>query len=83
VGAASWWRIAQTAVDARRGTDQQNGASRQNLVIDRDTASRLGSLPQAIDDTLYDAFGQLHALSLECEVDHHDGVLLHDANLEE
>ena len=29
-----------------------------SLVIDRDTASRLGVLPQAIDDTLYDAFGQ-------------------------
>ncbi|RYF08165.1 MAG: hypothetical protein EOO40_07995, partial [Deltaproteobacteria bacterium] len=28
------------------------------LSIDRDTASRLGVLPQAIDDTLYDAFGQ-------------------------
>jgi multidrug efflux pump len=26
--------------------------------IDRDTASRLGVSPQAIDDTLYDAFGQ-------------------------
>src|SRR5262249_13829505 len=26
--------------------------------IDRDTASRLGILPQTIDDTLYDAFGQ-------------------------
>ena len=29
-----------------------------NLTIDRDTASRLGILPQAIDNTLYDAFGQ-------------------------
>ena len=26
--------------------------------IDRDTASRMGILPQAIDNTLYDAFGQ-------------------------
>jgi multidrug efflux pump len=29
-----------------------------NLVIDRDTASRLGITPQNIDDTLDDAFGQ-------------------------
>ena len=29
-----------------------------NEHIDRDTASRLGVTPQAIDDTLYDAFGQ-------------------------
>ena len=39
-------------------TDQLNGGLRTNIVIDRDTASRLGILPQAIDNTLYDAFGQ-------------------------
>ena len=39
-------------------TDQMNNALKANLVIDRDTASRLGVLPQGIDDTLYDAFGQ-------------------------
>jgi multidrug efflux pump len=39
-------------------TDQLNGGLKTNLTIDRDTASRLGILPQAIDNTLYDAFGQ-------------------------
>src|SRR4029077_10979441 len=39
-------------------SDQQNNGLQANLIIDRDTASRLGILPQAIDDTLYDAFGQ-------------------------
>ena len=39
-------------------SDQQNFGLATTLVIDRDTASRLGVLPQAIDDTLYDAFGQ-------------------------
>jgi len=39
-------------------TDEQAGALRLSLVIDRDTASRLGVTAQAIDDTLYDAFGQ-------------------------
>ena len=39
-------------------TDQQAGALQANLVVDRDTASRLGLTPQAIDDTLEDAFGQ-------------------------
>jgi len=39
-------------------TDEQSGALRLSLVIDRDTASRLGVTAQAIDDTLYDAFGQ-------------------------
>ena len=39
-------------------TDQQNQAAEASLVIDRDTASRLGITASAIDDTLYDAFGQ-------------------------
>jgi multidrug efflux pump len=39
-------------------TDQQNGGSQVNLVIDRVTASRLGITTSAIDNTLYDAFGQ-------------------------
>ena len=39
-------------------TDEQNQAAQATLVIDRDTASRLGVNASAIDDTLYDAFGQ-------------------------
>jgi len=39
-------------------TDQLNNGLRTSVVIDRDTASRLGIFPQAIDNTLYDAFGQ-------------------------
>jgi multidrug efflux pump subunit AcrB len=39
-------------------TDQQNRGLQAALTIDRDTASRLGILPQLVDDTLYDAFGQ-------------------------
>ncbi len=39
-------------------TDQQNQASTANLVIDRDTASRMGVNMSTVDNTLYDAFGQ-------------------------
>ena len=39
-------------------SDQQLGGLEANLVIDRDTASRLGITPQNIDDTLDDAFAQ-------------------------
>ncbi|MBL8830924.1 MAG: efflux RND transporter permease subunit [Rhodospirillales bacterium] len=39
-------------------SDQQTGARQLRLTIDRDAASRLGVSLQAIDDTLYDAFGQ-------------------------
>jgi len=39
-------------------TDQQNSGRQMRVVINRDTASRLGITPQMIDDALYDAFGQ-------------------------
>jgi multidrug efflux pump subunit AcrB len=39
-------------------SDQQTRGLQATLVIDRDTASRLGISPSAIDSTLYDAFGQ-------------------------
>ncbi|MDE3103836.1 MAG: efflux RND transporter permease subunit [Acidobacteriota bacterium] len=39
-------------------SDQLNQGLRAQLVIDRDTASRLGVSPLAIDATLSDAFGQ-------------------------
>ena len=39
-------------------SDLQNRALEAALVIDRDTAARMGLTPQMIDNTLYDAFGQ-------------------------
>jgi multidrug efflux pump len=39
-------------------TDQQDRGLQARLVIDRDTASRLGVTPQSLDNALYDAFGQ-------------------------
>jgi multidrug efflux pump len=39
-------------------SDLQDGAQRIDLVVDRDTASRLGITPLVIDNALYDAFGQ-------------------------
>jgi multidrug efflux pump len=39
-------------------SDLQNRALRAGLVIDRDTAGRLGLDPRIIDNALYDAFGQ-------------------------
>src|SRR5271156_751653 len=38
-------------------SDAQNKGLEANLLIDRDTASRLGITPQDIDNVLYDAFG--------------------------
>jgi multidrug efflux pump len=39
-------------------SDQQQNGLETDLVIDRDTASRLGITASQIDNTLYDAFGQ-------------------------
>src|SRR5208282_5107957 len=39
-------------------TDQQDKGLQAQLVVDRDTASRLGVAAQDIDNALYDAFGQ-------------------------
>ncbi|MDH7797110.1 MULTISPECIES: efflux RND transporter permease subunit [unclassified Beijerinckia] len=39
-------------------SDQQNKGLEANLIIDRDTAARLGITVSQIDNTLYDAFGQ-------------------------
>ena len=39
-------------------TDQEISALETRVVVDHDTAYRLGLTPSAIDNTLYDAFGQ-------------------------
>jgi multidrug efflux pump len=39
-------------------SDQQQGGLEIQLAVDRDTTSRLGLSLQAVDNTLYDAFGQ-------------------------
>jgi multidrug efflux pump len=39
-------------------SDQQVKGLEQNVIIDRDTAARLGITPSQIDNVLYDAFGQ-------------------------
>jgi len=39
-------------------SDQQSGGLQVSIDVNRSKAARLNVLPQAIDDTLYDAFGQ-------------------------
>jgi multidrug efflux pump len=41
-----------------QNSDQQDKGLQAKLVIDRDTASRMGISPQTLDNALYDAFGQ-------------------------
>jgi multidrug efflux pump len=56
-------------------SDQQSGGLQAQLVIDRDTASRLGITPQAIDDTLYDAFGQRQVSTMFTQLNQYHVIL--------
>ena len=51
-------RLSALTQIADVSSDQQNSGLSSNVVIDRDTASRLGLTAQSVDAALYDAFGQ-------------------------
>jgi multidrug efflux pump len=50
--------LQNSSVLADVNSDQQEKGLETDIVIDRDTAARLGVTPAQIDNTLYDAFGQ-------------------------
>src|SRR3954469_25894918 len=56
-------------------TDQQTLGAQAKLVIDRVTASRLGITPQAIDNVLYDAFGQRQIATLFTQLNQYHLIL--------
>jgi multidrug efflux pump len=60
-------------------SDQQTRGLQATLVIDRDTASRLGIAPQAIDNTLYDAFGQRQVSTIFTQLNQYHVVMEVDA----
>jgi multidrug efflux pump len=56
-------------------TDQQTGGLAAALVIDRVTASRMGITPSAIDQTLYDGFGQRQVTTLYTQLNQYHVIL--------
>jgi multidrug efflux pump len=64
-------------------SDQQNGGLRADVVIDRDTASRLGVTPAAIDNTLYDAFGQRQVSTIYTQLNQYHVVLEADPQFQQ
>jgi multidrug efflux pump len=56
-------------------SDQQLNGLEAHLVIDRDTASRLGITPQNIDDALDDAFGQRQVSTIFTQLNQYHVVL--------
>ena len=68
-------KLKQSSALRDVASDQQNSGLQASLVIDRDTASRLGITPQAIDDTLYDAFGQRQVSTMFTQLNQYHVVL--------
>ena len=56
-------------------SDQQSNGLQLKVNIDRDTAARLGIQPQAIDDVLYDAFGQRQISTIFTQLNQYRVVL--------
>ena len=56
-------------------SDQQNSGLRASLVLDRDTASRLGLTTATIDNTLYDSFGQRQVSTMFTQVNQYHVIL--------
>ncbi|HEX3763306.1 MAG TPA: efflux RND transporter permease subunit [Kofleriaceae bacterium] len=68
-------RLAALPELADVATDQQPGGLAALLTIDRTTASRVGLTPSAIDNTLYDAFGQRQINTLYTQSNQYHVVL--------
>ena len=56
-------------------TDQQTDGLQADLVIDRDDGLAARNHPQAIDNTLYDAFGQRHVSTIFTQLNQYHVIL--------
>jgi multidrug efflux pump len=76
-----WWaarlrdRLAQSPKLTDVASDQQHGGLQLRVNIDRDKASRFNVRTQAVDDTLYDAFGQRQVSAIYTQLNQYRIVL--------
>ncbi len=68
-------KLRQIPILTDVASDQQLSGLGAHLVIDRDTAARLGITPQNIDDTLDDAFGQRQVSTIFTQLNQYHVVL--------
>ena len=68
-------KLRQIPILTDIASDQQLNGLGAHLVIDRDTAARLGITPQNIDDTLDDAFGQRQVSTIFTQLNQYHVVL--------
>jgi multidrug efflux pump len=66
-------RVIPGVVDVN--SDQQDKGLQASLAIDRTTASRMGISTKAIDDTLYDAFGQRQVSTMYTQLNQYHVVM--------
>jgi multidrug efflux pump len=70
--------LQKSSVLADVNSDQQQTGLETDVVIDRDTASRLGLIVSQIDNTLYDAFGQRQVSTIYSAVNQYHVVMVVD-----
>lgn len=68
-------KLKQSKIIKDIATDQSDGGLKADITIDRDQASRLGVQAQAVDDTLYDAFGQRQISTIYSQVNQYHVIL--------
>jgi multidrug efflux pump len=68
-------RLSKLPQLADVSSDQQVSGLSSNVVVDRDTASRLGLTAQAVDSALYDAFGQRQVSTMYKSINQYHVVL--------
>jgi multidrug efflux pump len=67
--------LQHSSVLADVNSDQQQKGLETDIVIDRDTASRLGLTASQIDSTLYDAFGQRQVSTIYSAINQYHVVM--------
>jgi multidrug efflux pump len=75
-------RLRQLSQLTDVASDDQAGGLQTSVVVDREKASRLNILPQMIDDTLYDAFGQRQVSTIFTQLNQYRVILEADPNFQ-
>ncbi|HTA45479.1 MAG TPA: multidrug efflux RND transporter permease subunit [Bryobacteraceae bacterium] len=68
-------RLRQIPQIADVSSDLENSGLSSNVIVDRDTAARLGLTAQAVDSALYDAFGQRQVSTMYKSINQYHVVL--------
>ncbi len=68
-------KLKASPVFADVASDRTDNGLKVDVMVDRDQAQRFGILPEAIDNTLYDAFGQRQVSTIYSQVNQYHIIL--------